>query len=496
MEANLSVGVVPCTTDTEPAYLTDGTTFRSRALFFSYFFGAPRVPGRTHAYGRPGWADFVNELERGAQAVVVHTHSNGVDARIGDAVLCARLMAESIATERCLPCQSGGPCIRETIPTLQRFLTPSFLQCRALVLLGCTGFPPADSLLDYRASLVHAALHQGAVTSVVTSIRLSTASLSLALAAKKFLEAGGSMGELALQINRQEPGRLPHFICLGDPHYRPFARVSDDEPVHVAPPLVRDEHRGPHVIELLAEAELLAAVKHSDWPSIHARIDRVSVVARTPAYLPIESRSTSLSGVRLGRPIPGAERAAAGPPCPECGAPQSRYRWQARASVGALCVDHCPSHGVTACESTEAGVNASGSARAARLMFTALSLRCLAAQGFVSPNRFVELAVTLERSALSNPSAVPVTPRDVDLHIARLVADHVRAGGEAFMNRQLRYVSPREEVDTGTYTRAERRWWGPTMLLCRCACGGACGCARCAASRANHRGSIACPSST
>jgi len=83
----------------------------------------------------------------------------------------------------------------------------------------------------------------------------------------------------------------------------------------------------------------------------------------------------------------------------------------------------------------------------------------MAAGAFASPDRALELATTLERSTLSGSATMPTASRELDLQLACLVADHARAGGEAFMNRQLRYLSPHEETSTG-----RRHTCGETLL--------------------------------
>ncbi len=155
VRSELPVGLIPCAPHSQvpltPQLTSVANALRDRTLLYSYFFLGHSVPGVSDTYGRPDSEAFLEEADRGAKVIVLHTHGNGADAPIGDAILCARVDGRPATSRlaRCLPCQVGGPCIREH-RDVRLYFSPSHLRCHALVFLSCTGFPPADSLLQYR----------------------------------------------------------------------------------------------------------------------------------------------------------------------------------------------------------------------------------------------------------------------------------------------------------------------------------------------------------
>lgn len=159
-----------------------------------------------------------DEVAAGAGAIVLHTHSNGVDHRIGRDILCVQADAlrpsAPVAGERAFPCQAGGPCLREVRRT-RRFVGAAALRAPAIVMLSCTGFVPADGIVDYRFGLAGALLRGPWVRAVVASFLVHTLPLEVALATARFLNEGGTVGELVAVLNQIV--RVPSYVCLGDP---------------------------------------------------------------------------------------------------------------------------------------------------------------------------------------------------------------------------------------------------------------------------------------
>ena len=443
----LPLGLVPCTPRSQVPLAPPSPSAEAlprRSPLFSYFYPGHEVPGVHDTYGRPAWEAFLEQAERGAEAMVVHTHSNGADAPFGEAVICARVDGRPSTGElvRCLPCHADGPCIREQNRDFRWYFGPSYLRCHALILLSCTGFPPADSLLQYEGSLAHAALAGGTIRSIVTSIRIANSStLPLALSAKRFVEEGGAMGHLALAINQADTASLPHYICIGDPEYRPIQGPLELGPARETPaPPTPDVFRGQKALVALAEAELLARVEPPPWSAIDARMSAVLATAGTPAHVPMDE-PPRLVGEALEALERLAERLDEPGRCSSCQGATERYRWRPVMAREDLRLERCPTHGITAVDADMVvDLGETPADRAARWLFTALTLRQITGQLDARADEALDVARTLEGRALVGDVATPAS-RELDQQIASLFGASVAAGGEAFLTRQLRYVS-------------------------------------------------------
>lgn len=441
----LSVGLVPCTPDSQvPLAPPPHDPLPRRSPLFSYFHAGDDVPGEADTYGRPGWEAFLAASEAGAEAMILHTHSNGADAPFGGAILCARVDGRLRAARlvRCLPCHADGPCIREPGHEFSVYFGPSRLRCHALVLLSCTGFPPADSLLQYEASLAHAALRGGTIRSIVTSIRIAgSTTLPLAIGAKRYLEAGATMGTLALAINLADTASLPHYVCIGDPEHRPIdGPIETGRPCVTAEPQPSDLCRPQRALVALAEAELLARAEPVPWSAIEARIRFLEQAASTAAHVPVADPprlvgDRVLSLERLAERVEGEGR------CPSCDQPTERRRAGSGLAREDLVLERCPTHGITVADAAmPTSLDELPASRAARWLFTALTLRQLQGQLESRAAEALDVARGLERRALASDVDAPL-PRELDLAIASLFGASVGNGGEAFLTRQLRYVS-------------------------------------------------------
>jgi len=447
----LPLGLIPCAPESQiplsPAPNPQSVVLRQRSLLYSHFFAGQRVPGIQHTHGRPAWEAFLTEAARGGEVMVLHTHSNGADAPIGGTILCSRVdgLPTSSQRRRCLPCFAGGPCIREHRDA-RWYFSPSYLRCRALVFLSCTGFPPADSLLRYEGSLVQAALRGGMIRSVVTSIRVAgSATFALALSSKEYIDAGHSMGALALAINHADAEQAPHYICIGDPEYcpiqGPLELVPMDDDVPPAPPAI-DTPRAYGADVVLAEAELLARTVPPQWGSVEDRAQAIHGMAHRPADAGIDT--PRLIGAR-GLPLEHwAERLEGAGCCPHCKEPTRRYRSRSQIARKDLRLECCREHGITAVEAPDN--EHEFAPRAARWLFTAFTLRHIAEQLGSHRAELLDLAHLLEHGALSGE--LPPSSRELDCRIATLFGIAVTAGSEVFLTRHLGPLSTSQHGTT------------------------------------------------
>lgn len=449
VRGELPLGLVPCAPKSQipltPPSSPPLDSLRRRSLLYSYFFAGHGISGVPDVHGRPDWEPFLEQAELGAEVLVLHTHGNGADAPIGEVVLCARVDGglASSRSIRCLPCHVDGPCIREH-RGFRWYLGPSHLRCHALVFLSCTGFPPADSLLEYEGSLVHAALRGGTIRSIVTSIQVDGSStFALALSAKCYIDDGHTMGELALAINHADAASLPHYICIGDPEHRPIDGGLEPGPIREIPePPVGDPLRALKTLVVLAEAELLARLEPTPWLEIDERLHAVGELAHTPAHVPLPAPPT-LIGARDLALERVTERVYGLGSCPSCPRPASRHRARLGLVRRDLRLESCPEHGITAVEADLASAGGDEpTTRAARWLFTALSLRRLAEQLESHREPAMELAHALERGAFAG-AAEPAS-QELDRRIAGVFGASAAAGGELFLTRQLRHVSVAE----------------------------------------------------
>src|SRR5690606_8497449 len=86
----LPLGLVPCAPKSQIPLTAPPSApieaLRQRSLLYSYFFAGHGIPGVPDIHGRPDWEAFLEEAERGAEVMVLHTHGNGADAPISEAV--------------------------------------------------------------------------------------------------------------------------------------------------------------------------------------------------------------------------------------------------------------------------------------------------------------------------------------------------------------------------------------------------------------------------
>lgn len=161
-------------------------------------------------------AEFFAQAEVGAQVLVVNAHGNGADFLCGARVICVHAdQFRPLPTERqrSLPCNNGGPCIREP-QAFDDFVGASRLRCAAAILLSCSGLRPADGAIGHGATMASALLRAG-VSCVVASTLDHHAGVSQIAWACRALATGATLGEIADELNART--LVPSYLCLGDP---------------------------------------------------------------------------------------------------------------------------------------------------------------------------------------------------------------------------------------------------------------------------------------
>ncbi|MER7667365.1 hypothetical protein ABTY61_02730 [Kitasatospora sp. NPDC096128] len=228
-ELNLPVGVLPLPADrTEAAELVVRAAalhaptprHRHRSLYYTDFRRTPPAD-RPGVYGSAQSGEFIEQLRSGAEAVVLHSHGNGADFRVGEHVLCLQVdrlkPAPAQAGERFLPCQGGGPCRLDHKSGFRAFHGAQAVRARLLVLLSCSAYQPHDGLLGARFQLSQRLLRGAHVAGVVASTRINHGTPQLGVAVAQLLQEGASLGEVALRVNRLSAQGPASYVCLGDP---------------------------------------------------------------------------------------------------------------------------------------------------------------------------------------------------------------------------------------------------------------------------------------
>lgn len=231
-EFNVPIGVLPLCADRAKANLflkrllaraAGRRKYSHRTALYSDFVDRwPEhfaIPGSM--FGVANSADFIDCIKAGTEAAVLHSHGNGADFRIGTSVLCVQVNSAHRARgrpgEKYLPCQGGGPCRLGHKASFTAFHGPEAVRSRLLVLLSCSTHHPQDGLLDQRFLFSTALLEGEHTEGIVGSIRINFGTPELGLAVMRALDAGLTLGQIALQINKISPYGPPSYLCVGDP---------------------------------------------------------------------------------------------------------------------------------------------------------------------------------------------------------------------------------------------------------------------------------------
>ncbi|MFI5758517.1 hypothetical protein [Streptomyces sp. NPDC051569] len=258
--SRVPIGLLPLPEDAaEAAFLVDRSRrlaapaprHRHRtALYCDFASGPPAaLPG---AYGS-GQADaFMARLTEGVEALVLHSHGNGADFRVGNHVLCLRVGPRAPKPgrdkEHFLPCQAGGTCRLDHKTGFVAYHGASAVRARLVVMLSCSAYQPHGGLLQARFQFSQHLLRADHAAAVVASIRINHGTPQLGVAVTRVLEDGATVGEVALRINQLAPEGAASYVCLGDPDLAlppPPVRTGRRSAVPAGPPVPGDTPAAP-----------------------------------------------------------------------------------------------------------------------------------------------------------------------------------------------------------------------------------------------------------
>ena len=184
-------------------------------------------------FGEAGVAEFLEEVEAGAEAALFNTHGNGFDMRVGDRIVCARIGADPV--DGALPCFAGGGCLRGAGPVADpsRYIDPRKLRAEVLILDSCWSVMPRDGLYSAGHGVCEVALRSGTTQAVLAPTQIqSTTPARFASILARYL-AGEALGRIALAINGDSlaaAGEPPSWIVIGDPARSGAARMTVGSP--------------------------------------------------------------------------------------------------------------------------------------------------------------------------------------------------------------------------------------------------------------------------
>ena len=225
----LPIGVLPLPSEaTDAAALVDRALrladptprHRHRTALYSDFQAHPpaTLPG---VYGSEQADAFLERLATGVEGVVLHSHGNGADFRVGNHVLCLRVGPEAPAPgragERFLPCQAGGICRLDHKTGFVAYHGAASVRTRLLVMLSCSAYQPHGGLLGARFQFSQQLQRGEHVAAVVASTRINHGTPQLGVAVNRLMEAGATIGEVAMRINLLAAEGSASYVCLGDP---------------------------------------------------------------------------------------------------------------------------------------------------------------------------------------------------------------------------------------------------------------------------------------
>jgi len=172
----------------------------------------------------PADSDTFIELSReGASAIVICSHGNAADFKLGASVGCVAMSSIKPRAGGALVCQHGGACLRERLKPVH-FVGPQDLNSPLIVLLSCTSTPPSDAILPWGNSFAARLLEAGHTKAVVGSFMLHQERAEWTGELSDLLARGASAGDVARYLN-DDAVSGPSFLCMGNPAVR-IPRVS------------------------------------------------------------------------------------------------------------------------------------------------------------------------------------------------------------------------------------------------------------------------------
>jgi hypothetical protein len=172
-------------------------------------------------------SDLLAEVSRGYRTLGLVTHSNGLDADLGAAVMCTLAHdRQRIIDGPFLPCAGGGPCLRarpaDGVLDERPLFSPRLIAAETLIWQTCFGVPGGTWTFDSHQALINDVLATDRVRNVLTTYRVADADDAYLLYALALLDAGHTLGEVCLILNttRARRGRGTPWILVGDPLWR------------------------------------------------------------------------------------------------------------------------------------------------------------------------------------------------------------------------------------------------------------------------------------
>lgn len=155
------------------------------------------------------------------------SHSSGVDAPLGPAVLCS-LVDNPAPTGPgdFLPCGSGGPCMRarfaDGTSELPRRVSPRAIAGDVVVWGSCWGTLAAGAALDPRRSLAQGFADSRWAGALITTCKSSFVTEVEVLLASALVDEGATMGDICLALNSgagPDGATDAGWILFGDPAF-------------------------------------------------------------------------------------------------------------------------------------------------------------------------------------------------------------------------------------------------------------------------------------
>jgi hypothetical protein len=327
-------------------------------------FDIATVPGDNHTIiGRQSAADDIRTaLARGASAVMIHGHGDGIDGDFGSLVLCPVDDEWQRRVDEHAPvCRTTGLCYRRKVAIASAEyaaarLHPAQISARALLWNTCVGFPSPHTLVHPRWGAGSGLASSARIGAFLTTWRIVIAAPTLTMHLMDRIMAGETLGSALARHNMSAPARRSaDTLCLfGDPDTRvaPMASTRRAAPRRAGPaarprtpPKPQDPHADPalrFIDSCLGNPRARrASGSEPILDDLHARACEALAQARAARPGRDEAGVDSSDRLRtafatyaahrgtvrdLWLPKAGSIEAAGNEPCGSCGSMAVRYR--------------------------------------------------------------------------------------------------------------------------------------------------------------------------
>lgn len=231
-----------------------------------------------------GDAELVSALDAHRPYVALTTHSNGIDARLGEAVLCglAGMSTDGPQSDRFLPCAVSTDLCKRGSREQQTvrppaFVPPEALRAQVLVYDVCNGLLTSTATFDQAGSIAPRLVTSDAVGCVLTTYKLVRDTRQFGEFALALFAAGWTAGEVLRALRTVTPlGSLAvsPYLLLGDPRRRltlaggrPVTEATAGTSVQIDPalPVVAIRASEPLVVADTGSPCVLAPMAGSDY---------------------------------------------------------------------------------------------------------------------------------------------------------------------------------------------------------------------------------------